>query len=109
LLTTAVGLVADTLAGTGMREPVTMTSASAGCWSAVAAGACCAVADIDRAPAQAHIDKVIMNRFTCDLTLISFRNPIFVSLAVSYLWQRVCRYEDSPLCCRDMKYKQAPL
>jgi len=53
-----VGLVAEMFAGTGIRDPVTTTSCRTGSGSAVAAGACCAVAGIDAAR-HAHIDKVI--------------------------------------------------
>jgi hypothetical protein len=75
-----IGLVAVIFAGTGMRDPVTMTSCSVPSGAAVAAGACCAVAGVDRAAAHAHIEKVITNRFASDLTPIGFRILILVSL-----------------------------
>jgi hypothetical protein len=49
-----------------------------------------------------HAEEAIMNRFRSDVTLISFRILIFVSVEVSYRWQRVCNREDSPTCRRDM-------
>jgi hypothetical protein len=70
-------------AGTGIREPVTTTSCRTGSGSAVAAGACCAVAGIDAAK-HAHIDKVIANRFTTDLTLHGFGDLIPAPLEVGY-------------------------
>jgi hypothetical protein len=49
-----------------------------------------------------HANAALVNRFTIDVTLISFRILIFVSLEVSYGWQRMCNREDSPLCWRDI-------
>jgi hypothetical protein len=49
-----------------------------------------------------HGNEAIVNRFASDVTLISFRILIFVSLEVSYGWQRVCNREDSPMRWRDM-------
>ncbi len=83
-VTTVIGLVAVIFAGTGMRDPVTMTSCSVPSGAAVVAGACCAVAGVDRAAAHAHIDKVSWHRFTSDLTLIWFGHLISAPLEVSY-------------------------
>jgi hypothetical protein len=44
-----------------------------------------------------HANEAIVNRFTSNVTLISFRILIFVSLEVSYGWQRVCNREESPV------------
>src|ERR1700722_16138761 len=96
-VTTVIGLVAVIFAGTGMRDPVTVTSCSVPSGAAAAAGACCAAAGVDRAAAHVHIDKVITNRFTSDPTPISFRILILVFLEVSYVWRRVFPREDP--CC----------
>ena len=73
-----------------IMEPVTTISCSSGVSEAEDAGACCAMAGIDRAATHAHIDN-IMNRFTSDPTLICFRILIFVSPEVSYRWRRACK------------------
>ena len=83
LLTMVVGLVAEMFAGTGIREPVTTTSCRTGSGSAVAAGACCAVAGIDAAR-HAHTDMAIANRLTIDLTLDWFGDLIPAPLEVGY-------------------------
>ena len=107
-VTTAVGLVADMLAGTGMREPVTMTSWSTGAWSAVVAGACCAVAVVAMPAMHTHAD-IIAHRFASDLKLISFGFIIF-SLPRSELYVAArSQVPRLPLCCGDMKYERLPL
>src|ERR1700679_1931768 len=98
-VTTVIGLVAVIFAGTGMRDPVTMTSCSGASGAAVVAGACCAVAGVDIAAAHAHIS---------DLTRIGFCNLIFISLEVSCMQRRVCKCEDSPLCCCDIHDSRPP-
>jgi hypothetical protein len=82
LVTTEIGLVALMFAGTGMRDPVTMTSCSvvSGTAAAAVAGACCAVAGISMAAIHTHANTAIVNCFASDLTLSSFGIPIFVSL-----------------------------
>jgi hypothetical protein len=56
-----------------------------------------------------HASEAIVNRFTSDVTPSSLRILIFISLDVSYGWQRVCNREDSPLCRRDMNANDAAL
>jgi hypothetical protein len=95
LVTTEIGLVALMFAGTGMRDPVTMTSCSVASGAAVVAGACCAMAGISMAAMHTDTDKMIVIRFTSELTLIDFCIPILISLNFCYMWQRVCNCEDS--------------
>jgi hypothetical protein len=80
LVTTEIGLVALMFAGTGMRDPVTMTSCSVASGAADVAGACCAMAGISMAAIQTHVNTVMLNSFASDLTLNSFGIPIFISL-----------------------------
>ena len=80
LVTTVIGLVAVMFTGTGMRDPVTMTSCSVASGAAVVGGACCAMAGISVAAMHTHADKIIVKCFTSDLMPISFRNLIFFSL-----------------------------
>jgi hypothetical protein len=63
-------------------EPVTITSWM-GALSSTLAGACCAMEGIAMATMHTHANKVIVNRFTSDVTPISFRTFIFVTLEVS--------------------------
>src|ERR1700677_1930888 len=91
-VTTAVGLVADTLAGTGMREPVTMTSWSAGCWSAVVAVvlvAVCAIAVVAAPAMHTHANNNIVHRRASDLKPVGF-GIIILSLPRSELHAAAC-------------------
>ena len=76
---TWIGLVLTSF-GAAMRDPVTMISCSTGSAATPAVGACWAMAGICMAATHTPADKVIVNRFTNDLTPIGFRILILVSL-----------------------------